>query len=221
MANMNSISIASYNCKHFKDAGLKYYEDILKKANIIFLQEHCLYEKQFSNFYAVGDIGFIGVSAMDDSVLRLGRPFGGCAILWKNELNCSFKKIECYTSRICAAICTLANGLNILVINTYLPCDDRYQSENYYELADILGKLICLIQDHRYDAVIVGGDLNCDFTRRTPHVSAVREFIAAADLSLCTSHSIAEVDYTFECKASGHFSLIDHFIGSKNLYNNL
>ena len=217
MANTHDLSVASYNCKHFKEVGLKFCLEILQNSQILFIQEHCLYEKQFTDFYKLGDVNYIAVSAMDEKVPLYGRPHGGCGIIWKNSLKCKVEPVSCDTSRICAAVFTLDDGTQLLLINTYLPCDDRYRSENYSLLIETLSMITCLINDNNHDAVILGGDFNCDFSRNTPHVCAVKEFITALDLEMGVMHPCATVDYTFECKASQSLSLIDHFFISRNI----
>ena len=105
-----------------------------------------------------------------------------------------------------------------MLINVYLPCDDRYRSGNYFDLVDTLSQISCIIGDCEVNSILLAGDFNCDFSRNSPHVAAVREFIAANDLFLCLNHPTSDVDYTFECKASGSFSLIDHFAVSNEIF---
>ena len=106
-------------------------------------------------------------------------------------------------AKICAGMFSFCNGIDMLLVNTYLPCDDRYLSSSYHEVVDILGKISCILSDQSFDVAVIGGDFNCDFSRLTPHVSAVREFLAAVDLKHCLDLNKADVKYTFECKASG------------------
>ena len=213
--NSRTLTFSTYNCKHFKEQRIDYCKEVLHVSDVLFLQEHCLYENQFSDFNKLGDIGYTGVSSMDQNVQLVGRPYGGCAIIWKNSLNCKFKPVVCDTSRICAGILTFDGYYELLLINVYLPCDDRYRSGNYFDLVDTLSQISCIIGDCEVNSILLAGDFNCDFSRNSPHVAAVREFIAANDLFLCLNHPTSDVDYTFECKASGSFSLIDHFAVSK------
>ena len=50
MDSQRSLSVMSYNCKHFKDTGLAYFKEISKISDFIMLQEHCLYKNQFPDF---------------------------------------------------------------------------------------------------------------------------------------------------------------------------
>jgi hypothetical protein len=62
---------------------------------VVFLQEHGLSEGQLSY---LGDIDsnylFNAVSGFDSSKVLSGRPYGGCAILWRSDLNADVKFIE-------------------------------------------------------------------------------------------------------------------------------
>jgi hypothetical protein len=71
----------------------------------VFVQEHWLLDSQIrSNFFEqnLDDICGAGVSGMLDQNLIVGRPFGGCAILWKRALLASITPISVNNNRICA-----------------------------------------------------------------------------------------------------------------------
>ena len=193
-------------------------KDILSQTDILFLQEHCLYEKQISELNQLGDIGYHGVSPMDENVPLLGRPFGGCAIIWKNSINARFTPIVTDNNRLCAGTLQFSGGLEIFLMSVYLPCDNRQQGDSYLELVDTLNRALCLIQDCTSDVIVLGGDLNTDFSRTTPQVSAVKEFITASDLCACLDHTIADIDYTYESHSNGCKSLLDHILVSNNVF---
>ena len=115
------LTIATYNCQHFHEGKVPYLQSLLVDHSIIFVQEHCLLQSQFTDFYKIGDISYHAVSAMDDTQPLLGRPFGGCGIIWKNSLKVKFTPMECNSKRICAGIMTLDDSYEVLLINTYLP----------------------------------------------------------------------------------------------------
>ena len=80
------LSIISYNCKHVRDRGPKFYfmHNISKECALLLMQEDCLYKSELNKVFKLGDgMAITGKSSMDECVAREGRPYGGCAILWK------------------------------------------------------------------------------------------------------------------------------------------
>ena len=80
--DQNKLTVATYNSQHFKGASHRYVKDILAQCDILFMQEHCLYLSQLDNLYGLGDINYHGTSQMDEAAPLIGRPYGGCVILW-------------------------------------------------------------------------------------------------------------------------------------------
>ena len=80
------LRIPTYNCKHFYDSGDKF--DVMNKLMydsefLLFLQEICLYEMALTKLLQLGyNADMIATSVMDESIQRVGRPFGGVAIIW-------------------------------------------------------------------------------------------------------------------------------------------
>ena len=47
-----------------------------------------MYQSEFHKLLSIGgSTDMIATSAMDESVHRVGRPFGGCAVVWSDSLN--------------------------------------------------------------------------------------------------------------------------------------
>ena len=94
---VQSLTLISYNCKHFKDRGPKFdfIADMAAGCGILLIQEHCMYKSELGKICKLASNAFItGKSSMDQSIAaREGRPFGGCAILWKVNLNTVVKEL--------------------------------------------------------------------------------------------------------------------------------
>jgi hypothetical protein len=77
-------SVVSYNCRGYNASKREYIRSFMNSASIIMLQEHWLSDGQL---YLLGYISdsflYSGVSGFDNSEVLLGRPYGGCAILWR------------------------------------------------------------------------------------------------------------------------------------------
>ena len=193
----------------------------LNKCHFLFVQEHCLYLSQLPEFYELGHILYHGNSAMDESKCNIGRPNGGCAIIWHAGLNCSVTPVDHVNNRMCCVKVAFANGLTALMINVYMPCDERYQGDNYNELENLVSDIMSVLNDYDCDIYILGGDLNADFHRNTPHVNFIKNMLQAVNLRSGISHVCSNVDYTFESKGTGTRSVIDHLCFSDNVFHSL
>ena len=91
---MDKLSLATYNCKHFRDTRVAYCKKLLDICSIIFLQEHCLYEKQLNELQKLGEVLYHGVSSMDDSVPLLGRPYGGLQLFGRMSWMLNLKPLK-------------------------------------------------------------------------------------------------------------------------------
>ncbi len=92
------MNLKNCHCKHFLDEGPKFdfIEQITNDdCDVLFLQEHWLYEKEFSKLAKVnGGMGLSAKSSMNESQPHDGRPYGGFAILWKPTMP-NVKPVHC------------------------------------------------------------------------------------------------------------------------------
>ena len=123
------LKLTSFNCNGFKNRNYDYIRDIFDKCNILFLQETWLYEFEHKQYCKVlPQCQYYAVSAMDDSeIIRAGRPFGGCSIIWHKNLQLSFIPIQTISKRLCA-LNIKSHSVNILIINAYMPFDDHTEN---------------------------------------------------------------------------------------------
>ena len=148
----------------------------------------------------------------------LGRPYGGTLIIWHNNCRNKITPICLISFRVTAVTVTFPNDVTLLAINVYMPCDDRRKHEKYHILQEVLNDIQTLICDIKHDCVIIAGDLNCDFGRNSPHVTAINEFMQAADMKNCLDHILANIPFTFESKGTGTRSTIDHVLVNADLF---
>ncbi len=81
---MEDTSTSNFNWKKFYNEGpnFDFMKNIMFDCDILFIQEYGLNKSQFNKLATLG--GRYGVEAknsMDESVIRKGRPKGGCAVL--------------------------------------------------------------------------------------------------------------------------------------------
>ena len=135
---ISQLSCISYNCNHASDAKLPLLKELFEESDFLLLQEHGLLKCQFDWFDNIYDrMGKYGVSAMDENQLLRGRPHGGVVILWKSDLKCKIVPVKYESKRICAIIIDL--GIEkLLLLNVYMPCDDRCLDQNINEYIQVL-----------------------------------------------------------------------------------
>ena len=210
---IQNLKLSSFNCKHFKDSGPKFdfMRNLMCQYDFLFVQEHCLYKSHLHKLKSIltaADV--IGKSSMIESVALEGRPYGGCAIVYKTSIQASAEEIHCQHTRLCAALVCFNSYNKILLINTYMPCDSRMRDANYDVYVDVLSEIDRVIHATGASYAIIGGDLNTDLSRTTPQALCLREFLKSRDLISCINLNCANVPYTFI--GANCTSIIDHFI---------
>ena len=123
-------------------------------------------------------------------------------------------KIETKNSRICVVLYT-CDCSTTLMINCYMPCDNYTVDENY---VDTLNTISQLLYSYNPSHVVIGGDMNVDFNRSSPHTRILTDFIEDFNLYSCGDLPIASVPYTYT-SSTNITSKIDHFIVSESLHN--
>ena len=108
----------------------------------------------------------------NDNVLR-GRPYGGCAILFRKSLNASFKHIICNSRRMIALLMESVD-VACLLINLYMPFEDAANDDSTDEFLVQLTNLNNLIDQFSDINIVIGGDLNVDFNRSATHAAVER-----------------------------------------------
>lgn len=213
-----NLSIASLNCHGLGAGKIDFVRSLCKDNQLVLLQEHWLLTENLSTFEReISGISSHGVSAVDSTQLLQGRPHGGCSILWSTAMKCSVTPVETNNNRVCAVIVDLSS-IRILITNVYLPVDTKFDRNNVSEFDDALLSVSTIARDRGIDHVIYGGDYNTDFRRHDSlHTISLRRFMRDETLI----EPVNRIDYTYESMATGHRSLIDHFLISSNLIDHV
>ncbi len=82
-------------------------------------------------------MGVEAKSAMDESVCKEGRKYGGCAALWKPNVKEKVEPVECKINTLCGILVCMVNDVTILLLNAYMPCDGRSQDDHDAEMMDV------------------------------------------------------------------------------------
>ena len=79
------------------------------------------------------DCHYHAVSAMDESELGIvGRPFGGCSLLWHSDLALSLVPIKTISPGVCS-VEIRCDDFKMLIINVYMPGDDNNDNNVYMQ----------------------------------------------------------------------------------------
>ena len=122
MSSLN-LSFATYNSHGHGTGRLDYVKKIAHENDFLFVQEHWLFNQQVGMLeQKIPDCHVYLVSGMIDQSLLRGRPYGGCAIIWKKNLDCSCTPITFNSKRVCAMLLEM-KGAKIILVSVYMPCD--------------------------------------------------------------------------------------------------
>ena len=189
----DKLKLVSYNCKHFRNNGPKFefMKQVMKDNDIFLVQEHCLFESHLIKLRDLGnEIELVGKSSMDENVSLEGRPYGGCAILYKSSINkCVINEVKCQNQRLCG-INIILDRFSILILNMYMPCDTNRQDDNLTSYTEVLSEIEQIIHRVNPNRVIMGGDMNTDLSRNSYQVIALTEFLEAHSMLACIHCSI-------------------------------
>ena len=221
--NIRNLSFISYNCQHADDVRLPHLQELFGECDFLLIQEHGLRLSDLNWFDRIDESRGVckhGVSAMEEGQILRGRPFGGVAIIWSHDLSCKVTPIPYESKRFCAVKVEFEEQ-SLLLICSYMPCDDWCRNQNINEDNDILNDIVILSNSIDVDFICIGGDFNTDITRNNYQTLALNTFIHENNLNLCANDVCCNVDFTFRSKGTGAVSLIDHFILSDNIFDRL
>ena len=220
---MGSLRVGSYNL-HGVNNGSVMLNELLLSVDILAVQEHWLRENEFAKLLCIND-DFEGaaVSAMDNSVIHFGRPFGGVAFLWRKDCFCEMRSVCMNGNSRCMAVSFWHEGGVMCVFNVYLPCKGMYNDdENDLQLVQCMSFIedtVVNIVDNRVCdvTVIVVGDFNANIDTIAHDVKLAPLRLLLDDMGLVACDDLDEsgVGYTFRCEGLGCTSYIDHCFISK------
>ena len=215
-----SLKFCTYNCHGWK-SGCDYVNDLLKSCDFCLIQEHWLFQDQFSTMNICNDFHSVSVSGMSGDELILGRPYGGCTIFFRKSFSHSISRLKSCSTRFCALLLKLLDSSNqqivsILIVNVYLPTN--YGSdESTTTFQETVAELEGLVLTQTYDHVIIAADFNVDFAKVSPNRTILECFTQAFDLvrgDICS-------DISFTYRRDDHQSWVDHVICSSAILNTI
>ena len=184
MADSTQFSICSYNCRGYNLIKKRYVEYLLSRSSVLFLQEHWLSENQCALFDDLSsNCSQYAVSGFSNDEVLMGRPFGGCAIVWRHDVVTNMKRVFIDSRRIIVVSCEISS-VKLLLINVYMPCDtnDSTSSDAFLHEHSLCETILDNYHDHE---VILGGDFNVDLNSSDYLSHIVGDFITYNNLCRC------------------------------------
>ena len=153
---------------------------------------------------------------MDDAVV-MGRPFGGCGIIFRRSLADRVDILPCTSKRFCALLLN-TGSLVVLCVCVYFPTNyhDVQSSEAFI---GVLGELEGLIDSVAFDHLIMGGDFNVDLDLSTCRSTQFSDFLHERGLVCADRLPISSIRHTYFCDANGASSWIDQATLSKSKFS--
>ena len=217
MAEQFNLKLLSYNSTGFNVVKGGFVALLMSTlcADFLCLQEHFLMrsnvfklENEFSNLNS-----FIIPAIKQNNYISAGRASGGLAIFWKSSLNDKVKVVSHHSSRVHA----VEFDSKLIIINSYFPCDSQSNNFNETELVKCLEDINNIISIYPNHKIVITGDLNCDFSRNTPFVNLIRNFIMDRNLTDVWWSFPVDFTYSFISTNRVSHSTIDHFLVSDNI----
>ena len=118
--NLN-LTLTTYNCQGLGAGKCEYIRKLSNTCDFILLQEHWLHDGDTLLSRDLPNLRYHLVSGMDSSLVHGGRPYGGCCILWKNNLLASVTPIPVDSKRLCVVKVDCQN-YSLLICNAYMTC---------------------------------------------------------------------------------------------------
>ncbi len=208
--DLTELTIFSLNTKGFNQLRQDYLADISPFCDILCLQEHWLFEQHLSKVESLlPDFQGHAVSGLNDAEVLTGRPYGGCAILWRRDISHNVTKLHTNSNRLCAIRLKCGNQ-SIIIVCVYFPSDTGGRF-NQVDVEQVLGDVRSLSLTYPNDELAVVGDFNSDTHRNTPMVRFLSAYMNDI-LSLHTLWNYHNVDFTYESMSVDNVrSTLDHF----------
>ena len=219
MTTMDKLCILTYNSTGLSSFKCQYITELLDKlnVNILLLQETWLVQGNLDRLGSIHpNYAAYGISGVDDSSILQGRPYGGLGFLWNHRLSPYIKRIPTGCKRLCA-ISLQCSNMKMLLINLYMPVDNMSKSHVTDEFLSVCDAMEIMLNKYFDHQVLLGGDLNIDFSRNNAHDLYFKSLLERVSLTSCWDMPISTPDYTYSSPHCDSTSQIDHFCFQQNL----
>jgi hypothetical protein len=189
------MSTYSYNCRGFNFAKVGYINQLMRKCDVLFVQEHWQSAAELKQSACLNPEFLCHVTCgFGNTEVLTGRQFGGCAIFWRPATSGYVDVIPTDSQRVCAIRMTAKNW-KLLFINVYMPYDGG--EDHADDFSTQLAVIEYVINSNADCHIALGGDFNVDFSRNRYHTKLLQSFCGKIDLSLVTQHVNCQMDYMY------------------------
>ena len=212
---INKLRFVSYNCHGYNDSKIPFMSQLLQQSDFCFIQEHWLANSQLHILNNIRSTHIShAISGFNDEDIISGRPYGGCAILWRADLDAKVHFVTTNNKRICSIrVCNDKHKL--LLISVYMPYE--LDSAAADEFGSVLADITAITEQYSDHCFVTGGDFNIDFNKHKVHSKLLLDACNVNDLRLATLHNSCCIDFMYNFNMD-RFSFIDHFIVSAAVY---
>ena len=221
--NQTKLCIYSYNSRGFsaekQNFCYKLFDNTGDYLPILCNQENFLYKScRYKVQQALPNAFIYFKEAHKKLGLSGGRPQNGMFIAIDKSLKNLTTNISPQRWRV-QAIKIKFEDTSLLIVNTYFPSDDQTLNFDAYVLNEVLEEISAIIMNHSFDHLLLVGDLNTDFLRRSGHVQVVSDFVSNLSLIWSWDKFHADFSHVHEINGVTSWSLIDHFVWKTTLNN--
>jgi len=213
---LTSVNVVSYNCRSLKNS-VQVVKDLCKTSDIVLLQEHWLLPQDLHLLSELDDdfLAF-GTSPVntEEGILQ-GRPYGGVAVLWRQNIGLEVSIESCDEDRILAAS-VKSGDRQMLLVCVYMPTDCVNHADLFMEN---LGKIESLSNDLGISNICIMGDFNTRPDGR--FAPMLYEFCQDNNLHVSDVELLPNDTFTYFSDAHGTTSWLDHCVCSETMHNNI
>ncbi len=207
------IKVASFNCNSIRK-NIELVKNLLTDNDIVLLQEILITNTEINCINSLSSDFYCDYVASFDPYLHglSGRPIGGLAIYWKKDLNNHVKSVI-YSDNIMALKINM-NNLCYLLVNVYMPYDDR-SIDSLVQFRSICAQIEDIALSEPIQGLVLAGDFNAD-----PNKGRFWEELSIFmnGLNLFLADSVLPMDsFTYLSPAHGSTSWLDHVIVSDSV----
>ena len=220
MMAVNSLSLITFNVSGLYNDRILYTKHIISefKPDVMLLQETWLLNDSLSRMNNLNENYLsTGKSAVPSKEILHGRPYGGVGFLWNKSLAAHVTPVPVPSDRIAAITISQPNGSKILIVNIYMPCDNRMMTSASAEYEQCIEALDELLISVSYNDVIIGGDMNTDYARNNAHAKCLTDFCMRNNLKDLWHLNMCDRPVTYVSSDNNAKSCIDHYLTSRTL----
>ena len=218
-----NICLFSYNSRGFSDLKREFCRSLLTQYSpddhiaILGCQEHFLLKANIHKIYqSLPDHHIIIKPAVKGNFVN-GRAKGGLFLAFPNNVSKNVEDVSPDHWRVQASLLNVGEGEKLLLVNTYFPVDSGNAAVDPADLHETLSVVSDVIEKHKSNRIIFFGDINCDFSRQSFHVSTINRFVSSKSLMKSWSSFSVDFTYSFHSEDKISTSIIDHFFWDEDI----